>query len=92
MKLTVNTILKGKWYSAGVDIPKEIVPPNLRRYEAKVGKEPPEPTEINLRRHLNQPYSVDSDGFMRSPVRRQMAEMRAEAEKNDAITEEIAEP
>lgn len=92
MKLTVNTILAGRWFSAGDEIPKEIVPPGLRRYATKEAKPPTaEPTEVNLRRDYNQAYSVDADGFMRAPVRRQMAEMQAEAEETDAIEDDIAE-
>jgi hypothetical protein len=89
--LTCNTILKGKWYNAGEPIERSLVPPNLRPYEAKEEKESAEPKKINLRRNYNQPYSVDADGFLRSPVRRQIAEMQAEAEEKDAIEEEIAE-
>ena len=91
MKLIHNAIIKAKFYRAGDEIPNEIVPPQLRRYAAKEVKESAEPKEINLMYQHNKPYSVDANGFLRSPVQRQMAEMQVEAEETDSIVDEIAE-
>ena len=91
MKLIHNAIIKAKFYRAGDEIPNEIVPPQLRQYKAKEVKEPTEPKEINLMYKHNQAYSVDSEGFLRSPVQRQMAEMQVEAEETDSIVDELAE-
>jgi hypothetical protein len=89
--LTCNTILEAKFYRAGEPIPKDIVPPQLRRYAVKEVNEPTESKEINVMYEHNRLYSVDEDGFLRPPVGRQMAELQAEAEETDAIVDEIAE-
>ena len=89
MKSIYNAIIQGKWYTAGQSIPKDIVPPSLRKYEAIEKEDQGETTgEISLTRNYNQPYSVDAEGFLRPTVGRQFAEMRAET---DFIEEQVAD-
>lgn len=90
MRLIHNVIIGAKFYTAGVDIPKEIVPPNLRCLAVRAAEPIAEPQEINLAYKHNQPYR-NVDGFWRPAVQRQMVELQAEAEEDEAIEDEIAD-
>jgi hypothetical protein len=92
VSLIHNTIVGGKFYTAGDPINEAILPPNLRKYiAAKPGRRAPPPTEHNLMFEANRPYSLDSEtGFMKPAPGRQAAEMEAIAFQDDLITEEAA--
>jgi hypothetical protein len=90
MKLIYNAIIGGKFYVAGEPIERSMVPPGLRKYEA-IDEEATGTGSISLSRKYNQVYSVDDEGRMSRPIRRQIAQMQIEAERNDALEEEVAD-
>jgi hypothetical protein len=91
VSLIYNTILGGKWYTAGEPIERGLVPANLQKYIAKPSSQVEPQTERHLNFNLNQAYSVDEDGYLRGSPARQAAEMEAEASAEDLIADELAE-
>jgi hypothetical protein len=91
VSLIYNTILAGKWYSAGEPIPENILTPNLRKYIVKPssGKAKLCPRHLNF--ELNRPYSVDSEGYLRGSPGQQAAQMEAEIETEEEIVDELAD-
>jgi hypothetical protein len=90
MKLSVNTILHGRWYSMGEEIPESIVPLHIRKYALKPASKSSRP-ERHLSFQLNHPYSVDADGYLRGNPAKQVAQMEAEVAEDEMIADEIAE-
>ena len=88
--LIYNTILAGKWYSAGDPIEKSILPANLHKHIAKPHRET-KTTERNLMLRYNQRYSVDDDGFLKPSFGEQAAQLEAVASEEEAIADELAE-
>jgi hypothetical protein len=93
IKLRHNVIFGGKYYAAGEPIERSILPWAMRKYEVKEEEEKPSSRrEINLRREYNKLYLVDAEGNMSFLLRQQAAQMQAEAEYNDYINNEGANP
>ena len=91
IRLIHNAIIQGKWYSMGEPIPREIVPPAIRKYEA-IAERPTGTGPINLSRKYGQVYSVDSDGRMGRPVGRQVAELEAANSEQEFMEDIASEP
>ena len=88
IRLIHNAIIGGKFYVAGDPIPREIVPPAIRKYEV-IDEEVTGTGSISLSRKYGQVYSVDDEGRIARPIRRQMAEMEA-ANSEQEYAEDIA--
>jgi hypothetical protein len=91
MKLVHGAIINGKFWTAGTDIPKDIVPRSMLKYQA-TKEEKPQRREINLRRELGQRYYVDEEGRMTVPARRAAAELEAQNAEQDYIDQVSMEP
>ena len=91
MKLSVNTILKGKFYSMGEEIPESIIPANIRQYAlpAASPSRKEDPRHLNFK--LNQPYRLDGEGYLRGSPSAQAAQMEAEASEEEQIVDDLAE-
>jgi hypothetical protein len=90
--LIYNTIIGGKFYTAGDPINAAILPRNLQQYIAKPTQEeaaPPSQRQLNF--SLNRPYSVDKEGYLRRSPERQAAQMEAEVSEEEMIADDLAE-
>jgi hypothetical protein len=91
VRLIYNTMLNGKWFSAGDPIEEEIVPANLRQYIAQPPTSQAESRGRHLNFELNRPYSVDAEGYLRGSPAQQAAQMEAEASEDEMIADQLAE-
>jgi hypothetical protein len=92
MKLKHNAIINGKWYNAFEPIDRDIVPINLRKYEAKETKPSSSRSVTNLRRQYNQQYHVNAENEMTVPAQRQAAMIETQNAEQDYIDQMSNEP
>ena len=90
VQLIYNTILAGKFYTAGDPIEESLLSPNLRKYIAKPENGRRKNAE-NLMLRYNERYSVDQGGFLKPSVGRQASQLQADAYAQDVMTDELAE-
>jgi hypothetical protein len=94
IRISTNTILAGKFYTAGEPLPVASVadlPENLRALVV-TGPEPEEYEEPddgprNVAFQLNTPYGVDEDGRLTRALRRKIDREVAELEARNSETE-----
>jgi hypothetical protein len=94
IRLTVNTIANGQWFTAGDPLPftRETLPIWLKRYVDTGLPEEPEPATStrNLAFKANKRYGFDADGNILRPVGQQMAEMETIEQEREAIEDALS--
>ena len=94
IRLSVNTLLDGKFIPAGEPLPvssSDDLPPTLRPFVVTTEDEP-ESEEVRANYELNTVYQVNSDGRLGRVVARQVAQMEAQAEQQAWVEEQLSEP
>ena len=95
IRISTNTILNGKFYTAGDPLPverAEDLPEILRPLVVSRELEPEEPGEARANFQMGEIYRVTDDNRLGRRLQRQVAQMEAATEEQDWIEEQLDAP